>query len=270
MATETYTPNQARSRPMEVLSLGLPRTGTRSMADAFELMGLTHCAHGFDFMENMPYAQRWEQAVDAKYLNKGTPFTRSDWDELLGHCSATTDFPCAAFWRELCAAYPDSKVVLVQRDEDKWYSSFVDGVIETQFTPSGKFVRDYVEPLLGSSVGRLSMKIMRGWLEAEGPEGMKANARSAYRKHYKEIKACISKDRLLEYRLGSGWEPLCEFLGRPKPDAAFPWVNEADALKVKIEEFKNAKAAELQVVVVRKVLPVVACLLIAVVAWRWS
>lgn len=34
-------------------------------------------------------------------------------------------------------------------------------------------------------------------------------------------------DRLLEYKLGSGWEPLCKFLGKPVPDVPFPHVNES-------------------------------------------
>jgi hypothetical protein len=27
---------------------------------------------------------------------------------------------------------------------------------------------------------------------------------------------------------GEGWEPLCEFLGRPVPEAPFPWMNRAE------------------------------------------
>ncbi|KAF2159491.1 hypothetical protein M409DRAFT_70947 [Zasmidium cellare ATCC 36951] len=200
---DQYTPGQPRTRPLEVLSLGLPRTGTRSMAAALEILGYQHCAHGFDLMDNPAYAVRWEQAVDAKYYGRGEAFTRKDWDELLGHCSATTDFPCAAFWRELCAAYPEAKVVLVQRDEDKWYTSFVEGVIDSQLSSSGKFVRDYVEPLLGSILGRLSLKITQSWLEAATADGMRANAKSAYRRHYKDVKAVVAKDRLLEYHLGT-------------------------------------------------------------------
>lgn len=204
MDDDEYKPGQSRTRPMEVLALGLPRTGTRSMAVALEMLGYKHCAHGFDMMENAAYTARWEEAIDAKYFGKGDPFALEDWDELLGHCSAVTDMPCAAFWRELCAAYPDAKVVLVQRDEDKWYSSFVGGVVETQWTPSGKFMREYVEPLLGSRLGRVSMKMTSGWLESSTPAGMKANARSAYRKHYKDVKAGVPKGKLLEYQLGSG------------------------------------------------------------------
>ena len=39
----------------------------------------------------------------------------------------------------------------------------------------------------------------------------------------------VSKDRLLEYRVGEGWERLCEFLDVPVPDYDFPLANEQEA-----------------------------------------
>ena len=33
------------------------------------------------------------------------------------------------------------------------------------------------------------------------------------------------KDKLLVFNLSSGWEPLCEFLGRPVPSVPFPHLN---------------------------------------------
>lgn len=39
-------------------------------------------------------------------------------------------------------------------------------------------------------------------------------------------------ERLLEHRLGSGWEPLCEFLGKPVPEGVpFPRVNDSGSLR---------------------------------------
>jgi hypothetical protein len=31
-------------------------------------------------------AQWWSRAADAKWNNKGSMFTREEWDQLLGHC----------------------------------------------------------------------------------------------------------------------------------------------------------------------------------------
>jgi hypothetical protein len=41
----------------------------------------------------------------------------------------------------------------------------------------------------------------------------------------------VPVDRLLEYKLGSGWGPLCTFLGKPEPGAPFSHRNEANTLE---------------------------------------
>lgn len=240
-----YTPGQTRTRPLEVLSLGFPRTGTKSMAMALETMGYGHCAHGFDIMDSPDYAARLEKAVDAHFFNRGERFTRFDWDALLGHCGAITDMPLVGFWKELCEAYPDAKIVLVERDEDSWYKSLSEAVIEPFFTPTSNFTRLYLEPLLGSRLGHIAYKSLCGFLQAKDETGMKAKMRRLYRQHYKEIREAIPKERILEYELGSGWGPLCEFLGKPARKTVFPRVNETDAVKEMFEVYKRKRLAEL-------------------------
>lgn len=41
------------------------------------------------------------------------------------------------------------------------------------------------------------------------------------------IRGLVPKERLLEWNVKDGWEPLCEFLGKPVPDEPFPHVNAA-------------------------------------------
>jgi hypothetical protein len=42
------------------------------------------------------------------------------------------------------------------------------------------------------------------------------------------IRGLVPKDRLLEWTVEDGWEPLCAFLGKPVPDdEPFPHVNAA-------------------------------------------
>lgn len=47
----------------------------------------------------------------------------------------------------------------------------------------------------------------------------------------------MPKEKLLEYQLGSGWEPLCEFLGKPVPDVPFPHLNELKDLQALFERY---------------------------------
>lgn len=44
--------------------------------------------------------------------------------------------------------------------------------------------------------------------------------------HNKKIKRLVPKERLLEFRVEEGWEPLCRFLGKDVPDEPYPKVNE--------------------------------------------
>lgn len=39
------------------------------------------------------------------------------------------------------------------------------------------------------------------------------------------IRGLVPSERLLEWEVGDGWEPLCKFLGKPVPDVPFPHAN---------------------------------------------
>lgn len=44
----------------------------------------------------------------------------------------------------------------------------------------------------------------------------------------------MPRERLLEYELGSGWPPICKFLGKDVPDREeFPWAGESKLLEEK-------------------------------------
>ena len=55
------------------------------------------------------------------------------------------------------------------------------------------------------------------------------NGKAVFKKHYAEIRSLVPSDRLLEYHVSEGWEPLCEFLEVPVPDVAFPEGNDVEA-----------------------------------------
>jgi len=50
-----------------------------------------------------------------------------------------------------------------------------------------------------------------------------------YRDHYEEVRSLVPKENLLEYRMGEGWKPLCDFLELPVPEGKkFPRTNDTD------------------------------------------
>ncbi len=56
-----------------------------------------------------------------------------------------------------------------------------------------------------------------------------SGAANEYMEHYKLVRKVCPPERLLEFKLGSGWEPLCEFLGTEiPPDVPYPNVNDKD------------------------------------------
>ena len=51
------------------------------------------------------------------------------------------------------------------------------------------------------------------------------NARRKFAEHKVFIENTIPPERLLMYHFSKGWEPLCEFVGKPVPDIDVPHMN---------------------------------------------
>ena len=59
----------------------------------------------------------------------------------------------------------------------------------------------------------------------------RATAIARYNQHVEEVKAAVSPERLLIFKVDQGWKPLCDFLGLPVPDGPFPNVNDRNEIK---------------------------------------
>ena len=171
--------------------------------------------------------------MDARLFGKGSLYSVDQWDNLLGNYSAVADLPAIVFAKDLLKCYPDAKVVLVNRDMEKWYKSFNEGIIENVFNPVTRIIAQFDSHFvgkLGSTAGRWT----KGWFGARSKVEMQEKTREKYREYYALVERVTPIGRLPQYRLDQGWESLCEFLDRPIPDVDFPRVNEAAALKEKI------------------------------------
>jgi hypothetical protein len=56
---------------MQVLSLGLPCTGTKSMQTALHILGYHNVHHGMHLIDRPSTSNAWETLVDATYGPKG-------------------------------------------------------------------------------------------------------------------------------------------------------------------------------------------------------
>lgn len=283
---------------MEVMNLGFPRTGTMceslvlniipfllflshqtckvpplidcclaALQTALNILGY-RCYHSILWFSNIRDCVAWDTAQDAKFLSKGTPFTRTEWDALLGTFSAVSaDPPAIAFTEELIATYPDAKIILVERDVDAWYASFDKGVIQPPWSPFLNFLGDW-DPWIIGPVRDTHFRWIRGWFKAESKEEMQHKARDMYRKHYELIRRITPSDRLLEYRLGDGWEPLCAFLGKEVPEVDFPSINDQKHMQEFLGLVARRSMRNGLWNVGRVLLPAVVVL--CAICWAWS
>ena len=107
---------------MTVLCLGLPRTGTESLALALShpvlsLPGPVH--HGWNNNADPRDCATWCAFASFKRRGTGKLVPRADLERVLGCASAVADFPMSAFWRDLVEAYPEARIVVNRRGEGK-------------------------------------------------------------------------------------------------------------------------------------------------------
>ncbi|KAI0161847.1 hypothetical protein GGR52DRAFT_586112 [Hypoxylon sp. FL1284] len=266
---------------LKILSLGLPRTGSSSMAEALRILGYKRVHHGTEMILegwDVTWVQRaarahfpalsspsssssssswWGKREEKQTSPPPQPFTRADWDEVLGSFDAVTDFGCL-FAGPLIAAYPDARVVLVHRDVDDWERS-VNEVIIDRFWPRSR----------GSTVDLLLRALLRlagekepllngirqsflGRFAAAGPDQLRANLRAVYAQHVAQVTEAVPPEQLLHYRLGDGWEPLCKFLGKKVPEGVpFPRRNDAKTFGIMYDQIQKEKMRRVAWVLVR-------------------
>ncbi|KAH9215271.1 P-loop containing nucleoside triphosphate hydrolase protein [Leptodontidium sp. 2 PMI_412] len=211
-----------RTVPMKVLILGLGRTGTASMRTAMKELGYVDTYHMMNCsIENPPDALMWMDALTAKYDGIGAPFTRADWDQLLGNCQAVCDWPAVAFAKELIEAYPEAKVILTNRDVDSWHASTMRTVFWRVSDPELRYLHHFswAAGMYYPMLKKFFDTFFRGDFEHQGKE--------VFINHYNEVRSLVPKENLLEFRVQDGWEPLCKFLGQPIPmGSKFPNTND--------------------------------------------
>lgn len=206
-----------------LLVLSARLTQLSAMRAAMKQLGYVDTYHMMNCsVENPPDALMWMDALRAKYENKGKPFTRTEWDQLLGHAQAVCDWPAIAFARELIEAYPEAKVILTNRDVDSWHASTMKTVYWRATDPHLRWLSYF--DWAASMYQPMLKKFFDTFFEGDFPN----RGKEIFTRHYEDVRLLVPKDRLLEYRITDGWESLCGFLEQPIPKAVpFPNVNDS-------------------------------------------
>lgn len=195
---------------LRVVGAGLGRTGTNSLKVALERLLGGRCYHMSELIERPDDTGYWERAVTGEAVN---------WGWLRREFVATVDFPAATFWRELLADSPDAVVLLSTRESAQvWWHSFQRTIVPALSAEVPSDRRDWARrrAMNVQVLGRLTP----GWRE-------EAAAIEAYGRHNDEVRRTVPAERLIDWRPGDGWEPICSALGLPVPREPFPHENTA-------------------------------------------
>ncbi len=93
---------------LRLIGAGFGRTGTLSLKAALEALGLAPCYHLATVLTQPGRLADWEGVLGRR--RRGEPV---DWGGVFAGFQAAVDWPGCAYWRELAAAFPDAKVLLL-------------------------------------------------------------------------------------------------------------------------------------------------------------
>lgn len=184
----------------KVFGIGLSRTGTTSLTDALNLLGVRTMHYPHD-------DQTFAELARGNYRLS-----------VLSEYQGVTDTPVAPFYAQLDRAWPGSKFILTVRAKTQWLQSaeahwsllkqhgkMAD---DQRFQAFADFISACVYGTIYFSAERFSY---------------------VYDVHVQNVRAYFA-DRpedllVLDITSGEGWGKLCAFLGLPVPDQDFPYVN---------------------------------------------
>ena len=176
-----------RSNDARVFCIGWHKTGTSSLGHALVQLGYSVLGCRLDMVH---------------------PLRQGDLDAVLGlagQFDALQDVPWAALYRELDQAFPGSRFILTEREEQSWFRSALRHFDSADIS-------------------------LHAWLYGKGV--MRSNEQlylDRYCQHNLQVKAYFAdrqKDFIvLDLARGDGWSELCGFLGEPLPNQPFPHAN---------------------------------------------
>ncbi len=186
--------------PTRIFGIGYHRTGTTSLAKAFEILGF-----------------------DTFHFDSGDK-ARDIYDEMIGLGKSITleryyalcDSPIPILYKQLDEAYPNSKFILTVRDHNGWLES-----VEWLFSKKNpeRWTWDKWP------VSNILHRAMYGRTDFE-----KAVMSDSYHKHNEEVVRYFSdrpNDLLVMDTNNPSFEWLARFLGQPVPSVPYPWAGQS-------------------------------------------
>jgi hypothetical protein len=147
-----------------------------------------------------------------------------DWDQVFDGYVAAVDWPVAAYWPELSAAFPDAPVLLSTRaSSEEWYRSASQTI----------FAVDRSKMPGAANAAFMEGMFRRFTSELGNPQA----AIEAYEAHNRKVRESVDPERLIEWTPGDGWAPLCRALRVAVPAEPFPHVNTTEMFRQRMAAF---------------------------------
>ena len=229
---------------LRVVGAGLPRTGTMSLKHALERLLGEPCYHMMELFEHPEHATTWRELLRGE---------RADVGACLDGYTAAVDWPASRLWRELSAAYPDALVLLSVRDSgEQWWRSVSQTILPRMLqqaqglgpdgpVPPGRLSDADAEQR--AAVGQMfeALVAIDGFADAIED---KDTASAWYDRYVAEVREGVPPARLLEWKAGDGWQPLCGALGVPVPDEPFPKLNSTEEFRERVQQATAARSEQ--------------------------
>ncbi|KAI0020808.1 P-loop containing nucleoside triphosphate hydrolase protein [Xylariomycetidae sp. FL0641] len=211
-------PPPEKVREKKVITLSYSRSGTLGLCQAYEILGLKPYSMMEVLRNGLPHITMFHEALRAKCLGEGQPYTKADLDKWLW------DY-------DIVAAYPDAKFVLTTRAPAAWATS-VWATIGQLHARAHAFPLALLQRLDATNRAFCALvDLIFGVVLTGGhgrtPAGWDAAVRE-YAEYNERVRALVPPDRLLVVRLedGLGWEQICPFLGVDVPAVPYPRKND--------------------------------------------
>ena len=186
----------------KIFEIGVMKTGTTSLGCAFEILGFKKKGWSADVVRKFQESNN-NYDVLYKVIDKYDAFEDGPWHDC--------DF------RKLDTKYPNSKFILLERDNESWIKS-----VERHTNLKYQRAKDIYakNDLKKSTTDFWSI----GW---KSPQSFREKMINLKNKKYENIKSYFSNrpDDLLVMQITSGWSELCPFLGVEIPKQKFPFEN---------------------------------------------
>jgi len=206
--------HQLNDNKLKVFCIGLNKTGTTSLVDAWKELGYTKIYSGFDKPTVVKIMPNKFVFKDGNIINSGFNNDYYILKLLISgyECMKDRPFNTNNLYRWLEKNYYNSKFILTIRDEEEWWNSVNKWL---SFTTESDKIK-----------GEMRINLYKKHFNTT--EFTKDSFIDYYRDYNNKVKEYFKGNpNFLEINIcnGEGWELLCPFLNKPIPNKEFPKSN---------------------------------------------